>query len=438
MTRNARWFPLFLIVLFALLAGAAACGGSDEEEGSSAAPGSKTVQEPTEPVTVSFASWVGNEPTFKTFAKQFHQQHPNITIKFQNVPAEEMGQKLTTQIAGGNPPDAAYVDSSTVGDFASRGALVNLDDYIGQSNVIDKDDFVPAFNASNIFEGSNYGVPFDGESTGLFYRTDLFEQAGIDGPPTNWDEFEADAKKLTIPEKKQYGYVVFAPESAYYWYPWLWQAGGDLLSPDNKTVLFNSPEAKKAADFYIGLTKYSPKDFLNSNSYDGRIAFAQGKVAMYMAGAWFAGTLQSEFPKINGKWDTAPLPEGDAGCKTTIAGDNLVVFDGSKNKDAAWLWIEFLSRPENLATWTYKSKGSTLLPPRESLLNSPELVKTKPVLKGFADAMKCGNANTIANPKWPRIEQELNDQLGRAMYGDVSPSEALDNAAEKAKEILSD
>ena len=60
------------------------------------------------------------------------------------------------------------------------------------------------------------------------------------------------------------------------------------------------------------------------------------------------------------------------------------------------------------------------------------------MLKGFADAMKCGNANTIANPKWPQIEQELNDQLGRAMYGDQTPSEALDNAAEKAEEILSD
>jgi multiple sugar transport system substrate-binding protein len=439
MTRTARWSPLFLIVLVALLAAAAGCGGSDDEAGGdSAAPGAQPVQEPTEPVTITFASWVGNEVPFKKFAKKFHELHPNITVKYQNVPAEQMSQKLTTQLAGGNPPDTAYVDSSTVGDFASRGALVNLDDYIGQSKVVKRDDFVPAFNASNVFEGSNYGLPFDGESTGLFYRTDLFEQAGIDGPPKTWEEFEAAAQKLTIPEKKQYGYIVFATESAYYWYPWLWQAGGDLLSPDNKDVVFNSPEGKKAADFYVGLTKYSPKDFLNSNSYDGRIAFAQGKVAMYMAGAWFAGTLQSEFPKINGKWATAPLPEGDAGCKTTIAGDNLVVFDGSKNKDAAWLWIEFLSRPENLAEWTYKAKGSTLLPPRQSLLDSPELVETKPVLKGFADAMKCGNANTIANPKWPKIEQALNDELAKAMYGDETPEEAVDKAAEQAQELLSD
>jgi multiple sugar transport system substrate-binding protein len=51
--------------------------------------------------------------------------------------------------------------------------------------------------------------------------------------------------------------------------------------------------------------------------------------------------------------------------------------------------------------------------------------------------MKCGVASTSSNPKWPRIEQELNTQLGKAMYGDESADDALDNAADKAKEILS-
>ena len=89
-----------------------------------------------------------------------------------------------------------------------------------------------------------WGLPIDGESTGLFYRTDLFKAAGIDGPPTTWDEFQADAEKLTDEAKDQYGYEVFAPEAAYYWYPWLYQAGGDLLSEDGKEIVFDSPEAQ--------------------------------------------------------------------------------------------------------------------------------------------------------------------------------------------------
>ena len=140
-------------------------------------------------------------------------------------------------------------------------------------------------------------------------------------------------------------------------------------------IAFNSAEGQEAADFYVDLAKYSPPDYLNSNSYDGRVAFAEGKVGMYMAGAWFAGTiLAEEFPDIDGKWATAPLPDGAAGCKTTIAGDSLVMLSQTREPDAAWLWIEFLSQPDNLADWTYKTEG-TELPPLQSLLDSTELAK---------------------------------------------------------------
>jgi multiple sugar transport system substrate-binding protein len=408
-------------------------GGSSDQ----ASTGSGPVPEPKKPVEITFSSWVGTQKDMKTLAATFHKEHPNITVKFQNVPAEEASQKLTAQIAGGNPPDVAYLDASNVNDFASRQALVNLDDYLSRSKVTKASDYVDAFKVMNVFENHMYGLPLDGESTGLFYRTDLFKSAGIDKPPTTWEEFQADADALTNPAKKQYGYVVFAPESAYYWYPWLWQNGGELLSKDGKQVLFDSDTAKQAADFYVGLTKNSPKDFLNSNSYDGRVAFASGKVAMYMAGAWFAGTLQGEYPKLQGKWAAAPLPQGSAGCKTTIAGDSLVLLDGAQNHDAAWKWVEFLSKPENMSYWTFGSPNGTTLPPRTALLESAQLTEKKPILKGFADQMKCGVANVIANPKWPKIEESLNEQLGKAMYGEQSPAEALDTAASKAKEILS-
>jgi multiple sugar transport system substrate-binding protein len=372
----------------------------------------------------------------KKFAADFHKLHPKITIKFLNVNADTASQKLTTQVAGGNPPDVAYVDASATSDFASRDALVNLDNYIKRSKIVKPDDYVPAFRTFVTYKKSMWGLPFDGESTGLFYRKDKFAQAGITAPPKTWDEFQADAAKLTDKSKKQYGYEVFAPEAAYYWYPWLYQAGGDLLSADGKKVLFTSPEAKKAADFYVGLAKYSPPDYLNSNSYDGRVAFAQGQTAMYMAGSWFAGTLHSEFPKIDDKWAAAPLPDGAAGCKTTIAGDSLVMFSATKHADAAWLWMEYLSKPENVAKWTYKSPAGTELPPLTSLLDSPDLVKTKPVLKGFAELMKCGVASTVANPKFPQIETSLNSELGKAFYGDQTAEQALQNSSDKAEQIL--
>jgi len=424
-----------MIAALAVSTALTACSAGSKPN-TDAGKGQGPVKDPTSPVTVTFSSWVGSDPTMKKLAADFHKEHPNITIKFQNVSADNASQKLTTQIAGGNPPDVAYVDASATSDFASRDALVNLDSYISRSSIVKPDDYVDAFKTFVTYDGHLWGLPIDGESTGLFYRTDLFKAAGIAGPPTTWDEFLADAQKLTDPAKKQYGYEVFAPEAAYYWYPWLYQAGGDLLSPDGKSVTFDSPEAQTAADYYVNLAKYSPPDYLNSNSYDGRVAFAQGQVAMYMAGSWLAGTLHSEDPKIDDKWSTAPLPSGAAGCKTTIAGDSLILLNHSANPDAAWLWIEYLQKPENLATWTYKSPNGTELPPLKSLLNSPDLAKTKPVLKGFAELMQCGVASTVANPKFPRIEEQLNIELGKAFYGDQTAEQALANSKDKAEQIL--
>jgi multiple sugar transport system substrate-binding protein len=418
--------------LSAALAGCSSGSSNNTDQGK----GQGAVKEPTKPVTVTFSTWVGSDPNMKKMAADFHKLHPNITIKFQNVSADNASQKLTTQIAGGNPPDVAYIDASGTSDFASRDALVNLDNYISRSKVVKMADYVDAFRTFVTYKKSTWGMPVDGESTGLFYRKDMFAAAGISSPPKTWEEFEADAKKLTNPAKKQYGYEVFAPEAAYYWYPWLYQGGGDLLSADGKKVLFTSAAAKKAAKFYVGLAKYSPPDYLNSNSYDGRVAFAQGQVAMYMAGSWFAGTLHSEYPKIDDKWAAAPLPDGPAGCKTTIAGDSLVMLAGTKNPDAAWLWMEYFSRPDILARWTYKSPNGTELPPLTSLLESPDLVKTKPVLQGFASLMKCGVASTVANPKFPQVETSLNDELGKAFYGNQTSDQALQNAADKADQIL--
>jgi multiple sugar transport system substrate-binding protein len=410
-------------------------GGRETQAGGDVKP--RIAKEPQEPTTVTFASWVGESPQMKKFAEDFQNEHPNITIEFANVPAERATDKLLTQVAGGNAPDVAFMDQAAVEDFASRKALVNLDSYIAGSEVIEPDDYVEGFKAAAEYRGSMFGLPFDGETTGLFYRTDMFEQAGIDGPPETWQELEETAAKLTDEANKTYGWILFAPESQYYWYPFLWQAGGELLSQDGKEIAFDTPEAKKSAEFYVGLRKYSPPDYFNSNSWDGRVAFATGKVAMYMAGSWFGGEMKVSFPKINGKWDVAPLPAGPEGRATTLAGDALVVFDQSDNHDAAWLWIEYLSRPENMEKWTFGSKTSTLLPPRQSLLDDPDLGKFNPWLEGFADNMKYAVTSNVSQPKWPEVEWgPLNQSLGKAIYGEISAAEALEKAAAEGEKIL--
>ncbi|GAB3975959.1 hypothetical protein GCM10027615_44510 [Plantactinospora veratri] len=79
------------------LVGCSSGGSSATDHGAGEGP----VPEPTAPVTISFASWVGEQPEMKKLVQQFQTEHPNIKIELQNVPAEEANEKLTAQIAGG-------------------------------------------------------------------------------------------------------------------------------------------------------------------------------------------------------------------------------------------------------------------------------------------------------------------------------------------------
>jgi multiple sugar transport system substrate-binding protein len=433
---------LLTIAVFALIAAACVNPGGDEEPDDTGDQVEPIIaQEPTEPTTIRFSvfSSVAEASQMKKFKRDFEAEYPNITVEYEPVGSGRAREKLLTEIAGGNAPDAAFVDAGFVQDLASRGAAMNLDGYIAGSEVVAEEDYVEGFRNTALLDGSMYGLPWDGETTGLFYRTDLFQQAGIEEPPATWEEFEQAAAALTDPSKNQYGVAMFSTEAAYYWYPWLWQAGGDILSPDGQDIAFDSPEGIQAAEFYVNLArKYAPPDYLASDSWNGRVTFASGKAAMYIAGSWFAGNTISEFPDIEGKWATAPLPEGPAGCATTLAGDSLIILEGTENADAAWLWIEFLSRPENMKEWTIGSPTSTLLPPRQSILDSPDLAEGKPFLQGFADEMGCAVVSNIEQPKFPEVETVLNEKLGEAMFGEISAEEAIMQAAQEGEEIIDD
>src|SRR4051794_23360849 len=96
---NKSWkVPAVVTLALATSVSLAACGSSDNSGSGPKDPAKETigrgpgpVKDPTSPTTVTFFSWGGNDPTIKNFAEEFPAQHPNITIKFENAPAEKAG-----------------------------------------------------------------------------------------------------------------------------------------------------------------------------------------------------------------------------------------------------------------------------------------------------------------------------------------------------------
>ena len=225
---RAKIVPLLAAGMLAALAACGGGGGSSPQasESGGRGPGPRAHGAGDHHLLVLGGQRQGDEGPLHRSSRH---EHPNITVEFQEVPAEESEKKLTTQIAGGNPPDAAYVDASNVAVFGPRKALVNLENYISRSDIVE---------ARRLRRGLQDSRPrWTAPCTGC--RSTVSRPACSTGPTCSRPPASPSRRrpgrssrprpqKLTDPAKKQYGFQVFAPEAAYYWYPWLWQNGGEL------------------------------------------------------------------------------------------------------------------------------------------------------------------------------------------------------------------
>jgi len=384
--------------------------------------------------------WTDDSPEMNQLVKEFEAENPGVNVEFEVVPFEEVHDKLVTQIAGGMAPDVVFLDSPWVVDFASRGALLDISSYIEASDVVNPEEYTSALMDAGTYEGNYFGVPYDSEIMGLFYRTDFFEEAGLnpDNPPATWDEFLEAAKALTRDTNNdgktdQYGFLLLG-ENPYWFYPWIWQAGAEVTTEDGTKAIMNSPEGIEALKFFTDLHlkhKVAHPEYITSNSWDGRLAFTNGQVAMMTAGAWMINQLREEAPSIADKWATAPLP-GYREEATTIAGDLFAIPRGTKNPELSWTFIEFLSRPENLLIW---NKSGTMVPPQIPLAENPENFTDDPQLKGFAEGVSAAHTG-VANPDWGKVQDIFGYEMQKVLYGQKTAEEAMNTVAEKANEIL--
>ena len=140
---------------------------------------SPTVKAPSSNTTITFQSWIplnqGNK-TLQKLADQFHQIHPNITVKFQSVPADSAQTSSRRRSPAATRPTRPTSTTARSAPSPRAARWSTSSDYISKRKAVTPDDYVPAFKAWSTYERQMYGLPIDGESTALFYRTDLFKK----------------------------------------------------------------------------------------------------------------------------------------------------------------------------------------------------------------------------------------------------------------------
>ncbi|MGC4192737.1 MAG: ABC transporter substrate-binding protein [Thermomicrobiales bacterium] len=269
----------------------------------------------------------------------FSEKYPNIKVNAEPISSDYL-IKIQADIAAGNVADVFMVQNEYAQDFMSRSVLLSIDDYMTEDGIA-KDEFYTPLVDAYTWQDKLYGLPKDWSPIAMVYDPDAFDAAGA-SVPTTWEELRDTLTKL----KDNKGTVQFAldPQMARY-VIWLFQAGGSLTNPEVTEIELNSDAAKTALNEMYGLYK----DGLSTPSADIGAqwpgdAYGQGLTSVAFEGNWLFPSLASDHP--DRKYAIAELPAGPAGKGTPAFTTSYSIFSGSKNPDAAWVVVNFLTGPE--------------------------------------------------------------------------------------------
>jgi multiple sugar transport system substrate-binding protein len=369
-------------------------------------------------------------------AKRFNATHSKIHVTVQNYGnADYALQKVLTAIRGGSYPDIVYLYGSWAANMARTPKAVDVAPLIKDDPSINWNDFWPAERQAVTVGDKIIGVPALVDNLALVYNKKLFDQAHIPYPTADWtwDDFRNAAQRLTDPASKQFGWAYVADgseDTVWRFDALLWQAGGDILTPDQTHAAFNSPAGVKAATLLQQMATVDRSVYLDNGNGTYANLFNSGKIAMLFTGPWDL----SGFPDV--EYGIQILP-GDQNHQTISGPDQWVMLDnGDDRRSAAWTFLKWFTSTEQATQWSIATGD---LPIRASQTQSPDYPKYTSKYKGVATFVDNEKNAVKARPvlaSYNEISQAMGQAIQAVLLGKAQPKAALDQAAQQVDEIL--
>ena len=390
-------------------------------------------------------------PALEALIDRYESEHPDIHIYAQYVPTgEALVQKLVTSVQSNTAPDISWIHSHFLEELVEADAVYPMSHFIDGPDGLEDSvlaDIYPALIQYGSWRGTLYSMPMEATNLGLVYNKDHFREVGLDPehPPATWDELRSFAMKLTIDkdgdgEPDRVGFMAPAvpadgPQGTYMtwqWTPFLWQAGGYVITEDQTRVLFHEEPGIQALTLWKGLyDQQNLKWFTN----DWMTAFASRQTSMIMDGPWNLPRYPSLLKGMD--WGIAMLPAGPAKRATVVAGEYLAIFKQSEHPEAAWSFVKWMLDPDVQAFW---SMESGYLPVLRSVLEVEEyaaFLERNPAQKAFVDQMQFAQAQRPLDFHTLEIQRNLTIAIERATVGGEDPATVLIEAAEASNTLLS-
>src|SRR3984957_10128396 len=292
----------------ALFATACSSGGNGFSSPSSSS--SASAKPNKSPLTLMFgSSGPAETAAVQAAAKPFTKQSG---IPVQVIPPSNLTQQVAQAFSGGTPPSVFYLDPLTFQNYAKDGVL---DAY--PSGLPNAGGFASALSQAFTYKSPFTCEPKDASTLALYINTTDWQQAGLGAPPSNWNQLQTDAKKLTTGGRT--GLTIDQTHSGID--EFLYQNGGTVTNASGTKVELDSSQNVAALTFLKGMLNQGSMKFPSQvgAGFSGQ-AFGENKAAMDIIGNWENGELQSDYPNV--KFKVYPLPAGPSGTHATLSFTN--------------------------------------------------------------------------------------------------------------------
>lgn len=392
----------------------------------------------------------GHSQFYDKRARAVFTPETNITVNFVDA-QPHVGEKLTVMAAGGTLPDAGWfgvvADGNAGREQATKGIFKPLDDFIKKDSKFDK---APYFKSMlDVFSvgGKLYALPTHGHygTNVLYYNKTLASAAGVNVPQDgSWtvDDFILAAQKMVRRDQDVWGYFSpwgFSEFGVFY----LRQFGGEYLDEAGKRVLLDSAEARAGLEWiYNAQDKFQTID---SHYHDpgSNVLFTQGKLGFVNWTPGFVAEWKAPGPAqisiANGRFElgVALFPRGAGGRRGTQASGSGFGVTGTKNPEAAWQYVKFVTNKENGVEQVFGGAGSP--GGRTDVWLDPKLLSFDPVYSTIVRAFPqgAGSLRYSGNFRYADLTTAVNNELTPYFRRQISLADATANAVRAGNVLLS-
>jgi sn-glycerol 3-phosphate transport system substrate-binding protein len=297
--------------------------------------------------------------------QMFNDSQTDVKLNYESQNNyEELAQKVTAALAGGQAPDIALMSDVWWFKFYVANALAPLGDFITANNV-DVTDFQDSLINEGFRDDTYWWMPFARSTPLFYYNKTMFDAARITELPKTWTEFAGIAPSLVDGDRKAFVHPSGASYIAWLFQGVTWAFGGQFSTPEFEMTMTN-PGTVAAGEYY----RASVADGWAGTPDAPETDFENELSAAMMAST---GGLGARKTNIGDKfeWGTAFLREEQQfGCPTGGAGLAILAGSAPEKQEAAFKFIEYVTSTEGTTWW---SQNTGYMPVRKSAVASEEM-----------------------------------------------------------------